>query len=191
MNLKWRNNYEKIQKGSIKKIWLYLVLDSKTRTKYLVKHNVFAGVGKNFFFQPRKIPADPKLIKFHDNVVVTSGVLFITHDVSDFMLNNMGLSRFYEYQSGCIEVKNNVFIGSNTIILPNVRIGNNVMIGAGSVVTKDVPDNSVVAGNPARVIESFDEYLEKRNKKEENIIKYVDKESGNKLWEQFYKNRGE
>ena len=41
---------------------------------------------------------------------------------------------------------------------------------AGSVVTKDVPDNSVVAGNPARVIESFDEYLEKRNKKEENMI---------------------
>ena len=98
------------KKDQLRKILLYLVLDSKTRTKYLVKHNVFAGVGKNFFFQPRKIPADPKLIKFHDNVVVTSGVLFITHDVSDFMLNNMGLSRFYEYQSGCIEVKNNVFI---------------------------------------------------------------------------------
>ena len=179
------------KKDQLRKIWLYLVLDSKTRTKYLVKHNVFAGVGKNFFFQPRKIPADPKLIKFHNNVVVTSGVLFITHDVSDFMLNNMGLSRFYKYQSGCIEVKNNVFIGSNTIILPNVRIGNNVMIGAGSVVTKDVPDNSVVAGNPARVIESFDEYLEKRNKKEENMIEYVDKESRNKLWKQFYKNRGE
>ena len=174
------------KKDQLRKIGLYFILDSKKRTKYLIKHNVFASVGKNFFFQPRKIPADPKLIKFHDNVVVTSGVLFITHDVSDFMLNNMGLSRFYEYQSGCIEVKNNVFIGSNTIILPNVRIGNNVMIGAGSVVTKDVPDNSVVAG-----IESFDEYLEKRNKKEENIIKYVDKESGNKLWEQFYKNRGE
>ena len=139
------------KKDQLRKIWLYLVLDSNTRTKYLVKHNVFAGVGKNFFFQPRKIPADPKLVKFHDNVVVTSGVLFITHDVSDFMLNNMGLPRFYKYQSGCIEV----------------------------------------AGNPARVIESFDEYLEKRNKKEENIIKYVDKESGNKLWEQFYKNRGE
>lgn len=70
------------KKDQLRKIWLYLVLDSKTRTKYLVKHNVFAGVGKNFFFQPRKIPADPKLIKFHDNVVVTSGVLFITHDVS-------------------------------------------------------------------------------------------------------------
>ena len=179
------------KKDQLRKIGLYFILDFKKRTKYLIKHNVFASVGKNFFFQPRKIPADPKLVKFHDNVVVTSGVLFITHDVSDFMLNNMGLPRFYKYQSGCIEVKNNVFIGSNTIILPNVRIGNNVMIGAGSVVTKDVPDNSVVVGNPARVIESFDEYLEKRNKKEENMIEYVDKESRNKLWEQFYKNRGE
>ena len=164
------------KKDQLRKIGLYFILDSKKRTKYLIKHNVFAGIGKNFFFQPRKIPADPKLVKFHDNVVVTSGVLFITHDVSDFMLNNMGLPRFYKYQSGCIEVKNNVFIGSNTIILPNVRIGNNV---------------TIVNDNPARVIESFDEYLEKRNKKEENMIEYVDKESRNKLWEQFYKNRGE
>lgn len=111
------------KKDQLRKIGLYFILDSKKRTKYLIKHNVFASVGKNFFFQPRKIPADPKLVKFHNNVVVTSGVLFITHDVSDFMLNNMGLPRFYKYQSGCIEVKNNVFIGSNTIILPNVRIG--------------------------------------------------------------------
>ena len=43
------------KKDQLRKILLYLVLDSKTRTKYLVKHNVFAGVGKNFFFQPRKI----------------------------------------------------------------------------------------------------------------------------------------
>lgn len=179
------------KRDQLRKICLYFILDSKKRTKYLIKHDVFASVGKNFFFQPRKIPADPKLVKFHDNVVVTSGVLFITHDVSDFMLNNMGFSKFYKYQSGCIEIMNNVFIGSNTIILPNVRIGNNVMIGAGSVVTKDVPDNSVVAGNPAKVIESFDGYLEKRNKKEDNTIEYVDSVSGNKLWEQFYKNRGE
>ena len=162
------------KKDQLRKIGLYFILDSKKRTKYLIKHNVFASVGKNFFFQPRKIPEIGRACR-----------------VSDFMLNNMGLPRFYKYQSGCIEVKNNVFIGSNTIILPNVRIGNNVMIGAGSVVTKDVPDNSVVVGNPARVIESFDEYLEKRNKKEENMIEYVDKESRNKLWKQFYKNRGE
>lgn len=42
------------KKDQLRKIWLYLVLDSKTRTKYLVKHNVFAGVGKNFFFSAKK-----------------------------------------------------------------------------------------------------------------------------------------
>lgn len=50
-------------------------------------------------------------------------------------------------------------------MLPNVRIGNNVVIGAGSVVTDDVPANSVYAGNPAKFICSFDDY---RNKHQEN-----------------------
>lgn len=182
---------KRYKKDQLRKIKLYFMLDSKSRTNYLIKHNVFASVGKNFFFQPRKIPADPKLIKFHDNVVVTSDVLFITHDVSNFMLNNMNFSRFYKYQSGCIEVMNNVFIGSNTIILPNVRIGNNVIIGAGSLITKDIPDNSVVAGNPAKIIKSFDEYIEKRNKKEEDIVEYLNSKDEKLLWNQFYKNRGE
>lgn len=50
----------------------------------------------------------------------------------------------------------------NSIILKGVRVGNNVIIGAGSLVNKDIPDNSVVAGNPAKVIMSLGEYYEKR-----------------------------
>lgn len=48
------------------------------------------------------------------------------------------------------------------MVLPNAKIGNNVIIGAGSIVTKDIPDNSVVAGNPAKVIMTLDEYLKKQ-----------------------------
>lgn len=55
-------------------------------------------------------------------------------------------------QSRSVLIKNNVFIGMNSIILKGVTIGNNVIIGAGSVVTKDVPDNQIWGGNPARFI---------------------------------------
>lgn len=58
---------------------------------------------------------------------------------------------------GKIEIGDNVHIGWNTIIMPNVSIGNNCVIGAGAVVTKSIPDNSVAVGVPARVIESIDE----------------------------------
>lgn len=166
-------------KKQLKRLRVALIFESNKRTKYIVKHNLFKSVGKNFFFQPRFIPADPELISFHDNVVVASNVTFITHDITHNMLNNMeGYNVNFEYNNGCIEVMNNVFIGSNSIILPNVRIGSNVIIAAGSIITKDIPDNSVVAGVPARVIETFDNYLEKRKN-----IKYLDT---NSAWEKFY-----
>lgn len=67
---------------------------------------------------------------------------------------------------GCIEVMDNVFIGANSLIMNDVRIGPNAIIGAGSIVTKDVPPNSVVAGVPARVIGTFDAFVSKRQKEE-------------------------
>ena len=153
-----------------------LIFDSEKRKKYIVKHKIFKEVGENFFFQPRMLPSDPELIKFHNNVAVASNVTFINHDVAHKVLNNLG-SGNYDYNSGCIEVMNNVFIGSNTIILPNIKIGSNVIVAAGSVVTKDIPDDSVVAGVPARVIGKFSDYVEKR-KKHQNL-------SNDMLWAKF------
>ena len=66
---------------------------------------------------------------------------------------------------GKIRIGNNVHIGTNAIIMPGVRIGNNCIIGCGAIVTKDVPDNSVAAGIPARVIETLDEYIKKNKSK--------------------------
>lgn len=60
-----------------------------------------------------------------------------------------------------IKIGNNVYIGEGCIILPGVHIGNNVVVGARSVVTKSIPDNSVVVGSPARVLKSIDEYFDK------------------------------
>jgi hypothetical protein len=57
-----------------------------------------------------------------------------------------------------VVIGNNVYIGMNAIILKGISIGNNVIIGAGSVITQDVPDNCVVAGNPAKIIRSIEDH---------------------------------
>lgn len=92
----------------------------------------------------------------------------------------------------------NVFIGSGTRILYNTRIGSNVIIGSDSLVNKDIPDNSVYAGVPARYICSFEEYVDKANqysqffKKTYGIekIKSVDNQLAKQMHENFLKEKG-
>lgn len=104
---------------------------------------------------------EPWIITLGDNVHITAGTKFITHD---------GGTLLYREQIPDLEITkpiivgDNVYIGNNVIILPGVIIGNNVIIGAGAVVAKDIPDNSVAVGVPARVIKTADEYLEKIKK---------------------------
>ena len=96
------------------------------------------------------------------------------------MLNRKYNTNCCQRALGCIEVGDNVMIGSGTRILYNVRIGSNVIIGAGSIVTKDIPDNSVAAGVPCRVIGKFQDLVEKRK-----TVVAFDKAEDN--WENFYK----
>lgn len=68
----------------------------------------------------------------------------------------------FQRQFGCtIDISHCwlISIGDNVTLAPNVHIGNNVIIGAGSVVTRSIPDNCVVTGNPAKVIGSFEDYI--------------------------------
>ena len=79
----------------------------------------------------------------------------------DGFLDTMG-GGISDYDSfGKVVIGNNVYIGNNACIMPGVTIGNNVVIGAASVVTKNVPDNVVIAGNPARIINTIDNYCKK------------------------------
>jgi acetyltransferase-like isoleucine patch superfamily enzyme len=73
---------------------------------------------------------------------------------------------------GCIEVMDNVFIGANSIIMPNVRIGPNAIVAAGSVVTKDVGEGVIVAGVTARVIEKINDIYLKRAQESISQKKY-------------------
>ena len=85
----------------------------------------------------------------------------VTHDGGLFVPRNLGLIDQRADKMGRIRIGNNVNVGWNAIIMPGVTIGNNCIVGAGAIVNKDVPDNSVVAGVPARVIETIEEYVEK------------------------------
>ena len=141
------------------------------RTKYLEKAGLFAKFGKDCFFCTRVIPSEPYMIKIHNNVVIAANVTFITHDIMNDMLARKEGAKpgemFSEYQMGTIEIFDNVAIGANTTILYNTKIGPDAIVAAGSVVTKDVPQGTIVAGNPARVIGKLDNLIEKRksNKK--------------------------
>ena len=159
-----------------KRLWqtlrLWTISSGCGRAEYLRKNKIFAHVGENCTVMDRRIPLYANLIKLGNNVHLASKVTFVTHDITHKMINAISdpadvkavgkTQQDLMEQVGCIEIGNNVFVGTGTTILYDVRVGSNVIIGAGSLVTKDVPDNSVVAGVPARVITTLDQYVAKR-----------------------------
>ena len=104
---------------------------------------------------------EPWIITLGNNVHITDGVKFITHDGGTLLYHDIVPDLEITKP---ITIGDKVYIGNNVIILPGVSIGNNVVIGAGAVVTKDIPDNSLAVGVPAKVIKTADEYFEKIQK---------------------------
>lgn len=131
------------------KFWFSCLKNGFARAEYLRKKDILQGIGENVYFYSRIFPADPKLVKLHNNISIATNVRFITHDRIDIILTGM-FEKKYSKKYGCIEVMDNVFIGADTVILPGVKIGPNAVVGAGSVVTKDVPPGQIVGGNPDR-----------------------------------------
>lgn len=147
------------------KLRFALIRSNGGRTKFIYKHRqMFRHIGKGLFFQPRTFPTDPEYISIGDNVYIASGVQFVNHDVIGSMFthaNYISGKKFESYQ-GCIRIGNNVMIGSNATILPNVEIGDNIVIGAGSIVTKDLGGGYVYAGVPAKQVAKISDLIQKR-----------------------------
>ncbi|MFN7875411.1 MAG: acyltransferase [Pirellula sp.] len=105
---------------------------------------------------------EPYLVKIGNNVTITHGVIFITHDGGTRLFRDeFPDMNPYGNVFGPIELGNNVFVGINSLLLPGTKISDNSLVGAGSIVKGCFDPGVVIAGNPGRVICSIDEYIAK------------------------------
>lgn len=113
-------------------------------------------IGDNNFIASDFWSSEPYLITIGSNCAITSGVKIFTHGGA-----TVARSQYPNFDCfGKVTIGNYVYIGANALIMPGVTIGNNVLVAAGSVVTKSIPENVVVAGNPAKIICSLHSYIE-------------------------------
>ncbi|MCQ6275295.1 acyltransferase [Bacillus sp. V3B] len=125
-------------------------------------------IGENCSIQPGVIfdYSHCWLIKIGNNVTIAPQAYLLAHDAST--------KKLIDYTKiGSISIEDNVFIGARALIMPRVTIGENSIVAAGSIVTKSIPEGSVVAGNPAKVIFAVEEFIEK-NKQLKDITKIYD-----------------
>lgn len=132
-------------------------------------------VGKNFFANYNCTIIDVAKVKIGNNCQFAPNVSIYTagHPIHPVSRNSL-----YEYGIS-VTIGDNVWIGGNTVILPGVHIGSNTVIGAGSVVTKDIPDWVVAAGNPCRVVKQITE--------EDKKYYYKDRKFDAEAWEEICK----
>lgn len=132
-------------------------------------------VGKNFFANYNCTIIDVAKVKIGNNCQFAPNVSIYTagHPIHPVSRNSL-----YEYGIS-VTIGDNVWIGGNTVILPGVHIGSNTVIGAGSVVTKDIPDWVVAAGNPCRVVKQITE--------EDKKYYYKNREFDAEAWEEICK----
>ncbi len=141
--------------GVIRRLY-HFVLDRKQQHYLARLQRKGLRLGNNleihagFFFDPSHC----YLISIGDDCVFAPNVRLIAHDAS--AKHVVGYAKI-----GRIDIGDNCFLGDSVIVLPGVNIGPNSIVGAGSVVTKDVPPDSIAAGNPARVLCSAGDYAEK------------------------------
>lgn len=154
----------KILKSRINNLHLRWARTSSDRyIRFLKKKGVIIGEDCKFYSGLKTISIDttrPSLIEIGNNVAFNKNCKLVTHDFATkvFLITH---NEFIP-SSGKIKIGNNVSFGMDCTVLKNVNIGNNCFIGLGSVVSKDIPANSVAIGAPAKVIATIDEYFDKR-----------------------------
>ena len=163
---------------------LFSTCSFEKRVKLLRK--MWVTIGNNCEIYPNvSFGSEPYLIQIGNNVRITEWVSLTTHDWGMRVLRNTGnlpnADKFWK-----IKIGNNVHIWMRSIIMPGVAIGDNVVIGCLSVVTRDIPANSVAAWIPCRIIESIDDYYEKNKNKVLNTKNMTSSKKEKIVWD-YYK----
>lgn len=142
------------------------VRSSSNFVKYLRMGGVKVGENVKFRY-PNHTIIDlnrPSLIEIGDNVDINDNFTIMTHDFGTYVLRN--LYHDFVASSGRVKIGSNIYFGRDVTVLKGVTIGDNCIIGLGSIVTRDIPSNSVAVGVPCRVICSIEEYYQNRRKKQ-------------------------
>lgn len=141
----------------------------KSKIKYLRKQGCKIGKSTRLLCNTSAFGTEPYLVEVGEDCLFSTNVNLFTHDGGIKVLNSLN---YFEGRNvdkiDRIIIGNNCFLGSGCKILPGVQIGDNVIVGSGAIVTKNVPSNSVVAGIPAKIICTIQEYYEK------NIDRFYD-----------------
>ena len=152
-------------KKNLIQLMLLTKKNGKLRADFLRKHAGFKQIGEYVTWRPILIPSEPYMVSIGTNVHIAANVRFVTHDMFHLMFNHMGdAENNLNKYTGEIYIGNNVSIGANTILVYGANLSDNTIVAAGSVVTKKFPPNSIIGGNPARVIGDFDEIKKRRYK---------------------------
>ncbi len=123
----------------------------------LIRRGLEIGRDVNIMPEVRFDHAYPYLIRIGNNCSLSWGVRILAHDASAYSF--LGSARI-----GRVDIRDHCFIAERSIILPGVTIGPKALVAAGSVVTRDVPPNTRVIGNPARKYGTFDDFIEEMEK---------------------------
>lgn len=137
----------------------FAISDSNKRQKFKprVKIGNNVCIGSNFFV------ACIDSVEIEDNVLMSDRVFISDHYHGFEDINTPIINQPLKHK-GSVIIREGAFIGINAVILPGVTVGKNSVVGASSVVTKDVPDFTVVAGNPAKIIKQYNNKAKKWQK---------------------------
>jgi len=176
-------------------IRLLLCRKSDRRAQYLKKHNILGSIGDNCRWGPWLLPLYPKLIKLHDNVHIHKTAKIVTHDMLNkyLKIREPDVDFGFREKIGCIELMDNVYISMNVMVMHDVRINKDCIISAGSVVTSDIPENSIASGIPAKVTGRFDMFVALRKMSKGQRVKFSNQELADDIaeaeWERFNRRR--